>query len=150
MMHLNEVILRYTVNENFITAFYCIYNKKTGRLNYCGAGHNYPLVLNHQKGTVTELKTKGTILGLFAEIHLEEKEASLQKGDRIIFYTDGLIEIFDESRDMYGEKRLLKFSEENRNLPQKEFSGKLISEITGFSGTDEFKDDVTLLIYDVP
>ncbi len=150
LKQLNNVISKYTVKENFITAFYCIYDRKTMKLSFSRAGHNPPLLVSRQKGTVIELKSAGPLLGLFDDITFEEKEIYLQKGDRLILYTDGLIEACNDSGEMYGLERLMACVKDNDLLKPIELSDKLMDEITGCTGPDKFDDDVTLLIFDIP
>jgi len=150
MQQLNNVILKYTVKENFITAFYCIYERNTGMLNFCRGGHNHPLLVSSASGTVTELKSAGSLLGLFSDIKYEEKEIPLEKGDRLILYTDGLIETCNDSGEMYGLTRLMTVVVKHKNLDPASLSEMIMSEVTGFTGPDKFDDDVTLLIFDIP
>jgi serine phosphatase RsbU (regulator of sigma subunit) len=148
--HLNLSVSRYSVRCNFVTAFFCIYNRKTGMLKYSKAGHNPPILCRKSDNSITELSTYGRALGFFPDIKFEEKEIHLEKSDRIIFYTDGLIEISDKSGEMFGLERLISFIIENRDFIPAEFSDKLMRNIEIFAMGEAFEDDVTLLVYDIP
>jgi len=148
--HLNETINRYSVKCNFVTAFYCIYFKKSNKLKYSRAGHNPPLLHKVSDNSIIELSTFGRALGFFPDIKFEEKEISLQAGDRIIFYTDGLIETCNKSGVMFGIERLTSFLAENRHFPPDELTGNLMKSINDFTEAAAFDDDVTLLVFDIP
>jgi len=148
--HLNETISRYSVKCNFVTAFYCIYFKKSNKLKYSRAGHNPPLLHKVSDNSIIELSTFGRALGFFPDIKFEEKEISLQAGDRIIFYTDGLIETCNKSGVMFGIERLTSFLAENRHFPPDELTGNLMKSINDFTEAAAFDDDVTLLVFDIP
>lgn len=147
---LNTVINQYSVKCNFVTAFYCIFNKKTYRLSYSRAGHNPPLLIKKSDSSIIELTTMGRSLGFFPDINIEEKEIVLEQGDRIIFYTDGLIENRDSTGRMFDLELLLTFIKNNPLLGPSVFADKLMKQITAFTGSSEFDDDVTLLIFDIP
>jgi len=148
--NLNTIINRYSVKCNFVTAFYCIFNKNTYRLSYSRAGHNPPLLVKKSDASISELTTMGRSLGFFPDINIEEREIVLEKGDRIIFYTDGLIENRDSSGNMFDLERLLDFIKSNPSLSPAAFSDRLMKQVTAFAGSMEFDDDVTLIVFDIP
>ncbi|QZY54687.1 PP2C family protein-serine/threonine phosphatase [Crassaminicella profunda] len=88
--YLNRKLIN--ISENmYLTAFYSLYNSQTKKLTYMRCGHPYPLILRN--GECIEMKEGGsTILGVFENINFESKSITLQKGDKVIFYTDGLTE----------------------------------------------------------
>lgn len=147
--HLNNVISQYAVKCNFVTAFYCIYKKDTGMLTYCRAGHNPPLLYRPSDRSVTELDTLGRALGFFPDIVFEEKQLYLEKGDRLIFYTDGIIEARNSDGEMYELERFVTFIQQSSGCSPSELSERLMDDITRFSGSSSFDDDVTLLVYDI-
>jgi signal transduction histidine kinase/serine phosphatase RsbU (regulator of sigma subunit) len=150
LVNLNSIINQYSVKCNFVTAFYCIFNKNTYRLTYCRAGHNPPLLVKKNDGSITELTTMGRSLGFFPDINIEERETPLEKGDRIIFYTDGLIENRDSSGNMFDLELLMDFIKNNPSLSPAGFCDRLMREVTDFTGSMEYDDDVTLIVFDIP
>lgn len=147
---LNNTICSYTVKGNFMTLFYCVFYRETGCLNYARAGHNPPLVFSRKKGSVDELKPSGTALGIYASLGYESGNIYLGEGDRILFYTDGLTECADSSCEMFGTRRLCDILKKSPGLNPEDLSLHIVSQLEEFAGGKSFKDDVTLLVFDVP
>jgi sigma-B regulation protein RsbU (phosphoserine phosphatase) len=72
----------------FATCCYCLLNTKTLRLDYCRAGHPYPLIINSQNN-VSQLQSKGALLGVFDNAQFEQGSTQLKTGDKLILYSDG-------------------------------------------------------------
>jgi serine phosphatase RsbU (regulator of sigma subunit) len=89
----------------FVTCLYAVLDPPSGRLTFANAGHNMPC-LQTAHG-VTELSVRGMPLGLLEGSEYEEKEIALNTGDRLLMYSDGLVEAHDPAGQMLGFKRLL-------------------------------------------
>ncbi len=146
---INNTICASTVNDKFITAFYCILDYSTMIMHYCSTGH-LPLLLHRSaSGEIIELHTGGKPLGWFKNYKFTTKDVHISPHDRIILYTDGIIECLNDDHDIYGEERFINFIKKNRGLSPQDFSRILMDELRIFSGYDKFEDDVTLIVYDV-
>jgi serine phosphatase RsbU (regulator of sigma subunit) len=75
----------------FVTCFYAILDPKSGALSYANAGHDLPY-LWRGGGDCEELRARGMPLGLMPGMGYEEKETTLQAGEAVLFYSDGLVE----------------------------------------------------------
>lgn len=146
---MNEVICKCTVNSNYITSFFCLVEKETNIMRYSNAGHMPPLVYRKDNKDFYELKSKGKPLGWFSDMQFAEEIFKLEKGDRALFYTDGITECVNGSMELYGEERLKKFIAENTELEPEAFSSKLIEELEQFCGSDKFDDDLCMIVFDV-
>jgi sigma-B regulation protein RsbU (phosphoserine phosphatase) len=74
----------------------------------------------------------------------------LEKGDRVLFYTDGLIECEDSQENQFGENALLRFTMHNEDLDAEEFANELVKRLTEHSATPgKFNDDVTFIVIDI-
>jgi dienelactone hydrolase len=78
-----------------VTCFYAILNPESGTLRYANAGHDLPY-LWHGGDKAQELRARGMPLGLIPEMSYEEIEAALREKDRVLFYSDGLVETAQE------------------------------------------------------
>ncbi|MDY7041850.1 MAG: GAF domain-containing protein, partial [Chloroflexota bacterium] len=85
----NELIMSDADSELFVTVFYAILDQQTGTLTYASGGHNPPLLIR-RNGQVESLRARGTVLGIVEHIELEEKQISLEPGDVLVLYTDGV------------------------------------------------------------
>src|SRR5918993_2138809 len=145
LRQVNDVLVPDIPPNMFVTCLYAILDPRTGRLRYANAGHDLPY--QHHKGRpgdATELRATGMPLGLMPGMSYEEKEAVLEAGDSILFYTDGLVEAHDPRRDMFGIPRLEGFiSAHPGGAPMIDF---LLEELARFVGDSwEQEDDITLV-----
>ena len=126
----------------FVTCLYAILDPATGRLHYANAGHDLPY--RHQQGSVTELRATGMPLGLMPGMTYEEKETILAPGERVLFYSDGLVEAHNPTREMFGFPRLMGLlAEQDGTADEIDF---LLKQLADFTGPDwEQEDDVTLV-----
>src|SRR5215204_1030131 len=126
----------------FVTCLAALLDSRTGRLQYANAGHDPPYV-RHAAG-VSKLRATGMPLGLMPDMIYEQKEITLEPGESILFYSDGLAEAHSPHREMFGFPRIAKFvgahSEGERMIDS------LLAELERFTGEGwEQEDDITLL-----
>jgi serine phosphatase RsbU (regulator of sigma subunit) len=125
-----------------VTCFYATFDPAKSRLRCANAGHNLPY-LRHQRGGAGELWATGMPLGLMPKMNYEEKEISLEEGDRILFYSDGLVEAHDPKGEMFG---FLRLRELVGSLDYSSLVDRLPKELSSFVGDGwEQEDDITLL-----
>ena len=146
---LNNVIHRHTVRCNFVTAFYAIIDINTGAMSYSSAGHTPPFLYRKKNDEFIELMAKGTPLGWFQNIRIEEKIINLESGDRIVFYTDGITECSNPANDLFDEIGLQNAIREHAGRTAEEFSCELMKELEAYHGQNTFDDDITMLVLDV-
>jgi serine phosphatase RsbU (regulator of sigma subunit)/anti-sigma regulatory factor (Ser/Thr protein kinase) len=138
----NDLLCPDILPKMFVTCLYAILDPASGHLQYANAGHDLPYRLN--KSGVSKLHATGVPLGLMPGMQYEEKETIIAPGERILFYSDGLVEAHNAERDMFGFPRLTAQLEEYiDNIPLIDF---LLRELAMFTGTYwEQEDDVTLV-----
>lgn len=149
LMKLNRVICRATVHQNFVTAFYCVIDRGSGRMRYSSAGHPTQILCRRRVGECIRLDAMGSPLGWFSDLRLGEKEVAVETGDRLVLYTDGVVECRNREGDMYGDERFFDFIARHVNEPARSFLDALLDGIRAFSGTDAFGDDITCLVIDI-
>jgi serine phosphatase RsbU (regulator of sigma subunit) len=147
---LNSQMLEYIVEGNFLTAFHGFIDFKSKELVFTCAGHVPALIYRKDSDTLYELPVNGSSIGWHKDNRFSESSFQLQPGDRIILYTDGIIECFNDEREMYGVERFKIFVRTNHNLSGEVLSKLLITELKGFMAGDTFDDDITLVIIDIP
>ncbi len=146
---LNNVIHRYTVNSNFVTAFYATIDINTGVMRYSSAGHVTPLLYRKKNDEFIELKAQGTLLGIFRNLKFEEKIIQLESSDRVVFYTDGITECTNPEGEMFDEASLQKSIREHAGKTAGEFKHEVMKELEAFKGEKTFDDDITMVVLDV-
>ena len=142
----NDLICAEAKTGMFVTLFYSILDTKKRSLKYVNAGHNPPLLIKEISGDILLLKAKGIALGVVDGIKLQQETVQLEKGDIITLYTDGVTEAINEKEEQFGQQRLLKIVNKNRNLPAKEIIRIVEEEVTEYSGKQPQFDDITLMI----
>ena len=141
LSYINEKLMGQT-GDNFLTAFYGIYDMKKRLFKYARAAHNYPVLL--RQGKMIELESHGKMLGVMHDIHFEEKEIELLPGDKILFYTDGLTEATNAQGEEFGDYLpdiLSRFC----HLPIEEFIHSIYHELLSFREEYQFDDDVCIV-----
>ncbi len=140
----NELLCSDMPPNMFVTCFYAVLEPATGRLAFANAGH--PLPFLHRDGGVDELRATGMPLGLMSDARYEEREIHLIPGERVLFYSDGLVESHDPRSEMLGLPRLRQYvtAYPNDETPLIDY---LIAEFARFTGPDwEPEDDVTVVM----
>lgn len=135
--------------ELFITMFYANYNAENRVLNYANAGHNPPILLRRGKLVCTELDAEGLILGVNRTVSFEGKSIQLQKGDLILFYTDGIIEAQTVTGELFGTERLCTvLAEVFEDEPQKIIE-RVLKEVTEYTSSTLLQDDISMVVMKV-
>jgi serine phosphatase RsbU (regulator of sigma subunit)/predicted ester cyclase len=145
LAQVNEALLARIPLNMFVTCFYAILEPKSGSLKYANAGHDLPY-LWHGGGDAEELRARGMPLGLMPGMSYEEKEITLQRGESVLFYSDGLVEAHDPKGEMFGFPRLRALVAERGAEEERSLGDLLMKELYSFVGEGwEQEDDITLL-----
>ncbi len=148
----NELLIEDNDAGMFVTLIYGVFNIDTGSFIFANGGHNPPILVN-ENGNAEYLGMPGGIaLGMFPGFIFEDKEITLEKGDQIIFYTDGITEAMNVDGELYGEARLIEFVQETIKAGDKDLVTTLVDSVHEFSKGIPQSDDITCLVirYDGP
>ena len=104
MAAVNTALVRRGIQGRFVTLFYGVLYPD-GRLTYCNAGHNAPVLVT--KGVPQRLETGGMVIGLFDGVPFEEATVALGPGDFVVVFSDGVSEALDADEEEYGDDRLI-------------------------------------------
>jgi sigma-B regulation protein RsbU (phosphoserine phosphatase) len=115
-----------------------------GRLTYCNAGHNPPLVIG--SGGVRRLEVGGPIVGLFEGAQFQEETVILAPGDWLIVFSDGVSEAMSAAGDEYGEERIIGVAEKNRSAAPADFLNAIFADVRAFTKGAPQSDDITALV----
>ena len=144
----NEKLCENNESGMFVTGWMGILDITTGKLQFANAGHNPPL-LKRADGSFEYLKTRaGFVLAGMEGIRYRSVDLTLQPGDRLFLYTDGVTEATNINNNLYGEERLQSFMNHNFEKEPKELLQSLKDNIDEFVGEAPQFDDITMLIFD--
>jgi serine phosphatase RsbU (regulator of sigma subunit) len=141
----NNLLVGDTPSGMFVTAVFAILDLKTGKLIFANAGHNRPIVIRSQKSLTEELPQGDMALGVMEDVQYRNMEFSIEPGDLILFYTDGLTETFSLEDEQYGVTRAIDFLKQNHHLNINEILDKLDLELYDFREGQPPSDDLTLI-----
>lgn len=130
----------------YLTAFFGIFDSKTNELQFTNAGHQYGIWQHGKDGKLDQLTSAGFFIGSFDEVEYGHETIVLEKGDKVMFFTDGIVEARNPEGEFYEEDRLDKFFEVNKELPADEFVQKLFDEVEEFCNGRPPNDDRTVLV----
>ncbi len=149
LLKMNHSLLG-NLGKKFVTAVYAYIDLKEKILKYSSAGHPAIIVQRRSEQKIIYMEPKGQFLGWFEDIKLREYTFNIMPGDRILLYTDGLIEAFNEKHEMFDydhlEEALIKYTSLSAEGISY-FLGFHVKEWVGF--TRDFEDDITLVTVDI-
>lgn len=149
LMHFinQHLCARYTTNSGtFVTAFYGIYDPRTRRITYCRAGHCPPRVKRCKAGQIDGLDAAPSLpLGIDGDEQYDDITETLNVGDVVVFYTDGIIESRSRSGELFGVERLDSIINECTPDTETIIRRTLLS-IEDFTDDAPPPDDLTMLI----
>lgn len=128
----------------FVTVFLGLLDIESGLLTYVNAGHNAPYLLPPE-GSRRELPSHGPALGLFEDARFEARSVSMQDGELLFLYSDGVTEAFAPSREQYGEDRLVDVLAACRRDAVSVVVERVMADVDRFAAGWEQSDDITCL-----
>lgn len=135
---------------HFVAASYIYIDREKRKLLHSNAGHSPLIIYNKSTDEITTVRSKGKILGLLELDRLELIEIDIKPGDRIILYTDCIIETRNSSNELFGEERFHSYIREHSDQKAEIFVNSLPSHIEEWSGNrGHFEDDLTLVVVDI-
>jgi serine phosphatase RsbU (regulator of sigma subunit) len=163
---LNRIVLEATHGAISVTFFAAVLDQKRAQITYANAGHNFPVILpskadDKRSGRPTAamrrnngivpvgLRLKGNPLGIDAKGRYEERTLALQPGDRLVLFSDGLIECSSPQGGVWGRKFLMEQLSETSALSAEHQKDELLSRAFSFYGSKPLEDDVTLVMIEV-
>jgi len=146
MANLNELVYESSASNRYATFFYGRFDATTGRLNYVNAGHNPPLVFRPGAGDVIRLEACGPVIGLIQGCVWTEACVSLQPGDLLVAFTDGISEAMNREDEEWGEARLIEAVGSLDTLPASEMIGRIRDGADRFVAGAPQHDDMTVVV----
>lgn len=141
----NDLLYATTPSNRYATAILVAYNPASGHCRWVNCGHNDGVVLR-ASGEVERLSCSDLALGLFPHRVYEEQSFSLESGDLLALYSDGVTEAQDLSENEFSIERLIETLRRHRDLPPEQIVDAVFEEIDAFAGAAPQFDDITLMV----
>ncbi len=144
----NSQIAKTTAPEKYATFFYGIFNTKDSTFTYTNAGHNFPILIHHDRGFKI-LDKSDLVIGVDENYQYHQHQITLLPGDFLICYTDGITEALNIENMEFGEKRLRELITSHEWHTSQDLRNFIYETIHKFSrGMDQY-DDMTLVIFQI-
>jgi len=140
---LNHGLFRRAIESRFLTTFYGILGAD-GSLTYSNAGHNPPLLVS--ASGIRRLDKGGVVLGLFEQASFEEETVTLEKGDLIVAFSDGVTEAMNPDGEEFSDDRLLACANAHRGETPQQVLDALLGDVQAFCAGATQSDDVTVVM----
>ncbi|MEQ9309553.1 MAG: SpoIIE family protein phosphatase [Balneolaceae bacterium] len=149
LYRVNKLFNQHATRGTFISMIYGVLNSSDRTFTYIRAGHN-PMLLKKADGTLSWLQPKGVAIGMskgenFNKV-VEEDTITIEKGDVLVLYTDGITEAQNEAEKFYNEDRLYKLVKREKTTSATELRNLIIEDVRTFIGDALQYDDMTLVV----
>lgn len=147
VQRVDELFFQVCPDSCFATLFMACFDPETRRLRYVNAGHEPPFVLRRTRTgwRTTQLDPGGPVIGMLRESVWREGALTLDPGDLLVAYTDGLCDATDPNGREWGWHRLVRSITEAADRPVRDIVEGVVETVEAFSGGQRF-DDITLWI----
>jgi sigma-B regulation protein RsbU (phosphoserine phosphatase) len=145
MSNVNKLVYESSSSNRYATFFYAQYDPETRTLTYVNGGHNPPLVFR-KSGQVLRLETGGPVVGLLPILSYQEASVSLEAGDMLVAFTDGISEAMNPRNEEWGEDRLIESAWRIYGSTAQQAMNELLASADRFAAGATQHDDMTIMV----
>ncbi len=147
---LNKLYQQTEKDWSFVTLVYGLYDLNQNQVTFCQAGHPSPFLL-HADYSISEPGIGGAPIGLFDDVTFEDQTLSVQPGDLLLLYSDGITEAMSPDGELFGSERLAKIIQEGvKQVGPWQLSSLIYDRVEEWVGAKsqltDFEDDVSFLM----
>jgi sigma-B regulation protein RsbU (phosphoserine phosphatase) len=146
MSNLNALVYESSASNRYATFFYGQFDAGTRVLRYVNAGHNPPMIVGKDARRLQRLDAGGPVIGLMEGCRYAEGRATLEPGDVVVLFTDGITEAMNAADEEWGEEHLIEAVRPCRALQARDLIGRLMQSADAFVAGAPQHDDMTLVI----
>lgn len=148
MIRANRRIKKDVTSGMFVALLYAVLDGKERRVSLCSAGQTQPIHISAETGEATLVQTEGDTfpLGILEEADYKETRIQMASGDKVILYTDGIVEAMNEKDEIFGFERLLEVVKDAKSLDADGLLREIIGNVNGFVGSAAQHDDLTVIV----
>lgn len=147
---LNRMVRRTQNKKMFVTAVFAVIDTKNNKCTLFNAGHLPPYKISGDSSELFKIKRHGITLGAVDNFITDDEDNlvtfDFKQGDKLLLYTDGIIEAMDGIRNEYGFTRLEDFLYQNTSSTPSDLLNGLIADVNKFSDGAEQIDDISILV----
>ena len=132
----------------FVALLYAVFESETKSLSLCSAGQTQPVLRFASTGDTVLVETKGDSfpLGILEEANYEETRLQMQPGDRIVLYTDGVVEAMNDKEELFGFDRLIAVVKRSETVSAQSLLEEIKNQVDQFAGSMSQHDDITIIV----
>ena len=132
----------------FVALIYAVLDGPKRSISLSSAGQTSPIHYSLKSGRAALIEMKGDTfpLGILEDAEYQETALKLAPGDKLVFYTDGIVEAMNEKQEMFGFDRLIELIERAGTMPSDQLLGYILGEVTAFAGKAQQHDDITVIV----
>ncbi len=143
---LNKLIYNSSPSDKFITFFIALLDSKNGNLDVVNAGHN-PILLLRSDGKLEKIDAGGIGLGMLdLGIPYQGQTLTMNPGDKLFLYTDGIPEAMNKNEEEYSDPRMIEFFVQNSDKSAAEFISAIVKDVNKWVDGAPQSDDITSII----
>jgi sigma-B regulation protein RsbU (phosphoserine phosphatase) len=148
MIRANRRIKQDIKSGMFVALLYAVHDAEDGSVSLCSAGQTQPLLLSAKTSEPTLVETVGDTfpLGILDEANYEETQLQMEPGDKVVYYTDGIVEAMNKNEDMYGFDRLNEVVKSSTAENAEDLMNDIIKDVSDFTGAAPQHDDLTIIV----
>lgn len=146
MALINNALASNNPQDMFVSLFLGLYNPHTGDLRFSVGGHPLPVRIGPKRCEPLECAEPDMVLGLFPDLPYRGLSTRLEPEEGLFLYTDGVTEATSETKDFYGEDRLLRMLRRCPTLSEKDTVRAVAADLNRFVGSAAQADDITMLV----
>jgi sigma-B regulation protein RsbU (phosphoserine phosphatase) len=132
--------------EAFVTMFCALYDPATSVFQYPAAGHNPPIRRSASGTKCVELSIGGMPIGIFPDSEFPNGEFTMDEGDIVVIYTDGIVEAKDRSGSLFGFERLCSVVDRSHGSDAEGIMNAILSELDSYTDGSPQADDITIVV----
>ena len=146
MQKVSHLVYEASSSSRYATFFFATLNPRTREFRYVNAGHNAPVLLKQASGALLRLEDGGPVVGMLPSANYEAQSVTLEPGDLLIAYTDGISEAMTADDEEWGESRMLAAVPPQPSASAVEILDGIFLAADAFTAGAEQHDDMTLLV----
>lgn len=145
LTRLNDLIIRDTQADMFVSVFYAVWEPATGKLSYANGGHNAPMVFK-AGSPCTFLDEHQIVLGIRAGVDYQAHSMTLGPGSLLVLYTDGVTEASDAHGELFGAQRLEALILGSSDWGASALAERIAARVSDFNAEPDLRDDLTAIV----